>query len=130
VLHVDGGARGAGPAAIGCLLDDAIGIRLVEHAERIGTTSAAEAEYRALLVGLIHVHKLGLARVVARSDSRLLIAHVSGERRVRNPRLVALGAEIADLGTRIGSVIFEWIPAAANREAHRLVAGMLESGAR
>ena len=47
VLHVDGGARGApGPAAIGYLLDDEAGVRLAEHAEAIGTTSAAEAEYR------------------------------------------------------------------------------------
>lgn len=131
MLHVDGGARGApGPAAIGCLVDDARGIRLVEHAESIGRTSAAEAEYRALLVGLERAHELGLVRLVARSDSRLLVAHANGERHVRNPRLVALGAEIADLGTRIGTVIFEWIPAAANAEAHQLVAGVLESGPR
>jgi hypothetical protein len=28
---------------------------------------------------------------------------------------------------RIGTVLFEWIPAAANGEAHRLVAQALES---
>src|SRR5262249_44847847 len=88
VLHVDGGARGApGPAAIGYLLDDEAGMRLAEHAEAIGTSSAAEAEYRALLAGLERAHELGLDRVAARSDSRLLIAQVNGERHIRNPRL-------------------------------------------
>src|SRR5947209_1856531 len=107
VVYVDGGARGApGPAAIGCVVDDADGIRLAEHAEPIGRTGAAEAEYRALLAGLTQADELGLARVIARSDSRLLIAHVNGERHVRNPRLLALGVEIAELRTRIGTVIF------------------------
>lgn len=128
VLHVDGGARGApGPAAIGYVVDDDEGVRLVEHAEAIGTTSAAEAEYRALLAGLTHAYELGLARVTARSDSRLLIGHVNGERHIRNPRLLALEAEIADRRMRIGTVLFEWIPAAANGEAHQLVARALDA---
>jgi ribonuclease HI len=128
VLHVDGGARGApGPAAIGYLLDDEAGVRLAEHAEAIGITNAAEAEYRALLAGLTRAHELDLDRVTARSDSRLLIAHVNGERHIRNPRLLALEAEISDTRMRIGTVLFEWIPAAANGEAHQLVAQVLES---
>jgi probable phosphoglycerate mutase len=128
VLHVDGGARGApGPAAIGYLLDDERGVRLAECAEAIGTATAAEAEYRALLAGLEHARELGLTRVTARSDSRLLIGHVNGERHIRSPRLLALEADITDLRMRIGTVIFEWIPATANGGAHRLVAPLLQS---
>ena len=128
VLHVDGGARGApGPAAIGYLLDDEAGVRLAEHAEAIGITSAAEAEYRALLAGLTRAQELGLHCVTARSDSRLLVAHVNGEQHVRSARLLALEADITDRRMRIGTVLFEWIPAAANGAAHRLVARVLES---
>lgn len=128
VLHVDGGARGApGPAAIGYTVDDEAGVRLAEHAEAIGISSAAEAEYRALRAGLTRAHELGLARVTARSDSRLLIAHVNGERNIRNPRLLELETHIADLRMRIGTVLFEWIPATANGEAHQLVARVLGS---
>jgi len=128
VLHVDGGARGApGPAAIGYLLQDEEGVRIAEYAEAIGTASAAEAEYRALLAGLTRAHELGLRRLSARSDSRLLIAHVDGERNIRSPRLIELEADITDMRMRIGTVLFEWIPAAANGEAHRLVAQALES---
>ena len=128
VLYVDGGARRApGPAAIGYCVDDEAGVRLAAHAEMIGTASASEAEYRALRAGLTHVYELGLSRVVARSDSRLLIAHVNGERHIRNARLLALEAEIADWRMRIGTVLFEWIPASANGEAHQLVASVLAS---
>jgi probable phosphoglycerate mutase len=128
VLHVDGGARGSpGPAAIGYVIDDEAGGRLVQHAEAIGIATAAEAEYRALLAGLTHAHRLGLAQVTARSDSRLLIAHANGERHIRSPRLLAVAAEIGDRRMQIGAVLFEWIPAAANGEAHRLVAEVMAS---
>lgn len=128
LLHVDGGARGApGPAAIGYLLNDDAGVRLAEHAAAIGSATAAEAEYRALLAGLIHAHGLGLTRVTARSDSRLLIGHVNGERHIRSPRLLALEAEITDRRMQIGTVHFEWVQAAANGEAHELVANVLLS---
>jgi ribonuclease HI len=128
LLHVDGGARGApGPAAIGYLLDREDGVRLAEHAEAIGTTGAAEAEYWALLAGLTRARELGLGRLTARSDSRLLIAHVNGESHIRNGRLLELESQITDCRMRIGTVLFEWIPATANGEAHRLVAGALES---
>ena len=127
VLFADGGARGTpGPAAIGYLIDDDSGARLVEHAEGIGTATAAEAEYRALLAGLASAHELGLAQVTARSDSRLLIAHINGERQGRRSSLLRLAAEITDLRMRIGTVVFEWVPATANGEAHQLVSAVLE----
>lgn len=126
VLHADGGARGApGPAAIGYLIDDEHGARLAEHAEEVGTATAAEAEYRALLAGLARAKELGLTRVTARSDSRLLIGHVNGERHIRSARLVALAAEIDDMRMRVGTVVFEWVPESANGAAHELVAQVL-----
>lgn len=129
VLHADGGARGApGPAAIGYVLDDAQGTRVAAHAEAIGVAAAAEAEYRALLAGLERALELGITRLSARSDSRLLIGHVKGERRMRSARLVALAAEIDDARMRVGTVLFEWVPAAANGDAHELVARVLASG--
>ncbi len=129
MLHADGGARGApGPAGIGYVLDDETGRRIAEHAEPVASATAAEAEYRALLAGLVRAHELGLTQLIARSDSRLLIGHVGGERSIRSPPLLALQAEIADRRMRIGTVLFEWIPASANGAAHELVAGVLRAG--
>ena len=117
-------------AAIGYVLDDAEGARLAEHGEAIGAASAAEAEYRALLAGLNRAHELGVTRLLARSDSRLVVGHLNGERQARSRRLAGLGAEITDRRTRIGTVLFEWIPAAANGEAHERVALVLEADRR
>jgi ribonuclease HI len=138
VLHADGGARGAsggargasGAAAIGYVIDDEFGVRLAQHAAAIGIATASVAEYRALLTGLERADELGLSQVVARCDSRLLIAHLRGDQHVRSPGLLALGAEILDASMRIGTVIFDWIPADANGAAHELVARVLDTGYR
>jgi ribonuclease HI len=128
VPHTDGGATQAtDTAAIGYVLDDAEGVRVAEHGETIGEASAAEAEYRALLAGLTRAHELGLTRLLARSDSRLLIGRLNGERQVRSRALAGLGAEIDDQRMQIGTVLFEWIPAAANGEAHDCVARVLDT---
>jgi ribonuclease HI len=126
VLHTDGGARGMpARAAIGYVIHAPDDVRLAAHAEAIGEASAVVAEYRALLAGLQRAQELGLTRLAARSDSQILIGHVNGERHVRSPALVELETEIADVRARIGTVVFDWIPADANRAAHALVAGRL-----
>jgi ribonuclease HI len=127
-LAVDGGARGNPPlAAIGYVLRAADGSLLAAHAEVIGVAGATIAEYHALLAGLRRAHELGLDRVDARSDSRLVVSHMRGERRPRNPALTTLGDEILELTTRIGSVIVTWIPSGANGAAHALVAAALDT---
>jgi len=129
-LTVDGGARQSPPAAaIAYVLRATDGSMLASHAEVIGVASATVAEYRAMLAGLQRAHALGLDRVDARSDSRLVVSHLRGERRPGNPKLVALGDEILEIAMRIGSVTIIWIPGDANSAAHALVADALARGA-
>jgi len=88
VLATDGGSRGnPGPAAIGYVLDAADGTLLAAHGEPIGVAGANVAEYRALLAGLAHARELGLDRVDARCDARLIVEQVTGGREPANPRL-------------------------------------------
>jgi ribonuclease HI len=125
-LAVDGGARESPPgAAIGYVLQAADGSTLASHAEAIGVVSAVVAEYRAMLAGLRHAHELGVDKLDARSDSRLLVAHLSGERIPTNRTLVALGDEIRELTMRIGTVIVSWTASDANGVAHALVTNAL-----
>jgi probable phosphoglycerate mutase len=117
-LSADGGARASPPAAaIGYVLNAPDGSTLASHAELIGVVSATVAEYRALLAGLQRAYQVGLDRVDARSDSRVVVSHLSGERKPTNRRLIALADEILDLTTRIGRVTVTWIPSEARRGA-------------
>jgi ribonuclease HI len=127
VLATDGGSRGnPGPAAIGYVLSAADGKLLAAHGETIGVAGANVAEYRALLAGLEHACGLGLDRVEARCDARLVVDHVTGGREPANPRLRGLCDAVRDAAERIGSVVFTWVPADANGRAHALVAEALD----
>ena len=126
VLRTDGGSRGnPGPAAIGYLIADESGALLATRAEAIGVAGANVAEYRALLAGLEHARRLGLDRVEVRCDARLIVEQVLGRREPANPRLRELCAAVRQIAERIGSVVFTWVPASANGDAHALVAQAL-----
>jgi ribonuclease HI len=126
VLATDGGARGnPGPAAIGYVLTAADGATLAAHGETIGVAGATVAEYRAVLAGLTHALRLGLDRVEVRCDARVVVEQVMGDREPANPRLRELCRASRDAAERIGTVVFTWVPAAANARAHALVAEAL-----
>jgi ribonuclease HI len=128
VLSTDGGSRGnPGPAAIGYVLTSADGTLLAAHGDRIGIAGANVAEYRALLAGLEHAVRLGLDRVDARCDARLVVEHVTGIREPANPRLRELCDRVREAAERIGTVVVMWVPAEANGQAHALVAEALAS---
>jgi len=126
VLSTDGGSRGnPGPAAIGYVLTGADGTLLAAHGEAIGVAGANVAEFRALLAGLAHAHRLGLDRVHTRCDARLVVEQVTVGPEPANPRLRALCSEVREAAQRIGTVVFTWVPAEANGRAHALVAEAL-----
>jgi ribonuclease HI/ribosomal protein S18 acetylase RimI-like enzyme len=130
VLATDGGSRGnPGPAAIGYELTAADGTVLAAHGEPIGVAGANVAEYRALIAGLEHAARLGLDRVDARCDARLVVDHVTGGREPANPRLRELCDRVRDAAERIGTVVVTWVPAESNGRAHALVAEALAAGA-
>ena len=129
VLATDGGSRGnPGPAAIGYVLTAADGKLLAAHGETIGVAGANVAEYRALLAGLEHASRLGINRLHARCDARLVVEQVTGRREPANPRLRALCDSVREAAERIGTVVFTWVPATANGPAHALVAEALVAG--
>ena len=127
MLSTDGGSWGnPGPAAIGYVIVGADGAVLASHGESIGVAGANVAEYRALCAGLEEALRLGLDKVEVRCDARLVVEQVTGRREPTNPRLRALCDTARVTTEKIGSVVFTWVPAAANGRAHALVAEALE----
>jgi ribonuclease HI len=113
----DGGSRGnPGPAAIAAVLIAADGTELARRVERIGRASAAEAEYRALALGLALAAAHGADPVEVRSDSQLAIAALDAGAGDDEVRAAASG---------FTEVRWRWHPRAENEIADALVRAAL-----
>ncbi|MDG7007296.1 MAG: ribonuclease HI family protein [Nitrososphaerota archaeon] len=79
------------------------------------------AEYTALAEALKRLKALGIdGDVLVRSDSRLLVGHMSEGWKVKGGMYVEKLKEVRDLMKEFGSIRFEWIPREQNREADLL----------
>jgi len=93
-VYVDGASIGnPGPAGVGVVIrrSQAEGEEPQRTAaEAIGVATNNEAEYRALIRGLEECRRLGLALVRIHMDSELVVKQMSGEYRVKDPKLLPL----------------------------------------
>jgi ribonuclease HI len=124
-LLCDGGSRGnPGPAAAAAVLLAPSG-ELVEHmATLIGRATAAEAEYRAILLGL----ELAAARradpIEIRSDSQLAVKALQGAAPA-DPDLAQLVREVRAAADGFAEVRWRWHPRGENEAADALVRRLL-----
>ena len=126
-VEADGGSRGnPGVAGYGALVRDTdTGALLAERAEPLGTASNNVAEYRGLIAGLEAAFAIDpAAEVHVRMDSKLVVEQMSGRWKIKHEdmRRLALQARdlVADFTSAGGSVRFEWIPRAENKDADAL----------
>jgi len=88
LLYTDGASRGnPGPAAIGCVLDDAAGGSLQETGVCIGRTTNNVAEYRALLYGIELAARFSPGKLAIFCDSELLVKQMTGAYKTRDPKM-------------------------------------------
>ena len=114
----DGGSRGnPGPAAVAAVLVAADGSELARRASRIGRATAAEAEYRAILLGLELA--AGVDEIEVRSDSQLAIDRL---RAGDGP------SEVIEAAGAFTDVRWVWHPRAANEAVDALVRRLLWPG--
>ncbi len=79
------------------------------------------AEYTALVEALQKLKEYRIeGDVVVRSDSQLLVGHMSKEWEVKGGGYLAKLKEARDLVKEFGSVLFEWVPREKNQEADLL----------
>lgn len=120
----DGGSRGnPGTAAAAAILIDVDGETVARRAELIGQTTAAEAEYRAILFALELAHAHGVDALEVRSDSQLAVAAL----RAATPVAADLDAVVAQVRDACATldVRFAWHPRQQNELADGLVRELL-----
>jgi ribonuclease HI len=121
ILHADGGARGnPGPAGIGVVLQDLEGNVVGEIARGIGVTTNNVAEYTALIEGLKLAQDKGVTEVDVRLDSKLVVAQVTGEWKIKNDTLRQLAARAEALFRRFEKRSLTYVPRAQNAAADKL----------
>jgi len=73
---------------VGVILEGLDGL-LIEQALRFGfKASNNQAEYEALIVGILLAKEMGAKRLLAKSDSLLVIGQVTGEYQAKDPQIV------------------------------------------
>src|SRR5215213_5613748 len=108
LLLCDGGSRGnPGTAAIAAVLID--GDVVDQRAELIGHASAAEAEYRAIVLGLELARARGVESVEVRCDSQLAVKAIRAGAPVAAP--------VLDAARGFRSVRWVWHPRGENEAA-------------
>ena len=124
-LLCDGGSRGnPGPAAAAAVLLAPCGAVLAPRAVEIGRAGAAEAEYRAILLGLELADEHGTDPLEIRSDSQIAIAALTGEA-PHDDGLAALVQAIHAATEGFSAVRWRWHRRAANAAADELVRHLL-----
>jgi len=95
IIHVDGGSRGnPGPAGAGVSIRSDTGELVHEGAYFLNTQTNNGAEYLALIRALQRVEQRRTDRVDIFSDSELLVRQITGEYRVKSPKLAKLFEQV------------------------------------
>ena len=118
ILNTDGTARGnPGPAGAGWIIATANGEVLRRGGAFLGQRTSNEAEYEAVIRGIVEALDLGADEVALRSDSELLIKQVNGEFQVRNERIADLHHKARALMGRLRRIDAKHVPRAQNADA-------------
>ncbi len=122
--YSDGGARGnPGSAAIAFLIINDNSQILKTRSRYLGERTNNQAEYEALIAALETAVALGAEDVTCYLDSELVVKHLTGEYKVKNPELLKLWSRARELKQCFKEIRFINVPR-TNRyiqEADRLV---------
>ncbi|PIS34595.1 MAG: hypothetical protein COT37_01850 [Parcubacteria group bacterium CG08_land_8_20_14_0_20_43_9] len=134
IVFTDGASRGnPGPAAIGIVICDAQGRAQKDYAAAIGETTNNEAEYQAVIFALKKIKalvgkaKIKSAEVLIKSDSELMVSQLSGEYKIKEPRIQNLFIQIWNLKIDYKKVDFALIHREQNTAADKLANQALDA---
>jgi ribonuclease HI len=131
VAYVDGASRGnPGPAAYAVVLRRPGGEIQFEIGKYLGRATNNVAEYYALITALDYAQSQGIARLLVRSDSELLVRQMQGRYKVRSPDLRPLHERAQKLARGFADFTIEHLPREQNREADALANRALDETAR
>jgi len=126
MLSVDGSSNQQGSGA-GIILEGLNGV-LIEQALRFAfKASNNQAEYEALIVGMLLAKEMGAQSLLAKSDSQLVTGQVTGEYQAKDPQMVAYLKYVEVLKGAFSAFELVHVPRKQNARAN-LLAKLASSG--
>jgi ribonuclease HI len=106
-IYSDGASRGnPGISAAAFIILDDDGNVLRRHAKYLGVRTNNQAEYEALVSALNAAAQITNQVVTCKLDSELVVKHLNGEYRVKDPKLRNLWLEVQRLKRKFRKVTF------------------------
>ena len=100
-IFTDGGARGnpgPGASAFIAAVGEGKDMKIIrKRAERIGNATNNEAEYKALIIGLMWAGSRDFDVIKIHSDSQLMVKQLKGYYRVKAPNIIPLYKKVMEL---------------------------------
>lgn len=127
-IYTDGGARGnPGPSAVGIVIYSSGEQPVRQIGEYIGNGTNNQAEYKALIRGLMEAATLGGTEITCYLDSELVVRQLTGQYKVKEGRLKKLIAEVFRLSNKFLRVEFKHVAREKNKLADKLVNKALDN---
>ncbi|MDG1950874.1 MAG: ribonuclease HI family protein [bacterium] len=121
-IYTDGGSRGnPGPSASGAVIKTPEGEVLAQVKKYLGVTTNNQAEYVAIVIGLLKAKELGATRVKMFMDTQLAVRQLNGEYKVKNPGIAERFKEVHNAAIGFERVTFDHVRREFNKEADALV---------
>jgi probable phosphoglycerate mutase len=121
VANVDGASRGnPGPASYAVILRGPDGRTVFEIGKYLGRATNNIAEYYALITALDYAEEHGIARLLVRSDSELMVRQMQGRYKVKSVDLRPLHERAKKLAAALAHFAIEHVPREQNRDADAL----------
>ena len=110
-VYSDGASRGnQGISAMAFVIMTEDGRLLKRYSKYVGIRTNNQAEYEALVSALESASELTDQEVVCYMDSELVVKHLNGEYRVRNPKLKTLWLRVQELKLKFWRITFTNVP--------------------
>jgi len=126
-IFTDGGARGnPGPAAVGVVILDDKGNKILEASKFIGVTTNNVAEYSAFIEALDLLKEIDAYRTIFHTDSSLVYNQLKGLWKIKNVNLKILSEQVKNKLHDLPNFNLVLIPREKNKDADRLVNKILD----
>ncbi len=127
IIYTDGASRGnPGKSAAGVMMWDSNGDPVGRVSLYLGELTNNQAEYKAILAGLLAAYVQGCDEVECRLDSELVVRQLNGEYKIKDAGLKSLAAQVQKAAARLRKVTFTHVRRGANDQADGLANEILD----